>query len=363
MMDQGFVGTFLSLLRASWSVLVEAAPWVLIGFLAAGLIKAFVSEDSLARHLGGNSPLTVFKAALLGAPLPLCSCGVLPAAVGLRRRGAGSGAATAFLISTPETGVDSIAVSWALLGPLMAVVRPLAALVTAICAGLLANALDRPGEERPAASLVTLSTTACSCGARCAGGPPKSGLASRLRLGLEHAFGDMLADIGPWLLLGILLAGVIETLLPGDVLTSLPHGGIFPHLAMLVVGVPLYVCATASTPIAAALILKGLSPGAALVFLLAGPATNAASLTLILRLLGKRVAAAYLLAIGVCSLGLGLSLDLFLAWSVLAVAPTPPGTNAEGSEWLGTAAAIVLLATIIRATRPWRALAGKRGKS
>ncbi|MES9995319.1 SO_0444 family Cu/Zn efflux transporter [Desulfovibrio aminophilus] len=363
MMGQGLAEAFLPLLLASWRVFEEAAPWVLLGFLAAGLIKAFVSEEALARHLGGGSPLTVFKAALFGAPLPLCSCGVLPAAVGLRRRGAGSGATTAFLISTPETGVDSIAVSWALLGPLMAVARPLAALVTAICAGLLANALDRPGEDRPAASLVTLSTASCSCDGRCADVRPKPGLASRLRLGLEHAFGDMLADIGPWLLLGVLLSGVIETLLPGDVLTSLPYGGILPHLAMLVAGVPLYVCATASTPIAAALILKGLSPGAALVFLLAGPATNAASLTLILRLLGKRVAAVYLLAIGVCSLGLGLGLDLFLAWSGLAVAPTPPGTIAEGSEWLGTAAAIVLLAAIIRGTRPWRALAGKRGKS
>lgn len=340
--------------QESWRVLLEAAPWVLLGFAAAGLLKAFVPENLLARQLGGNSLLSVLKAAIIGAPLPLCSCGVLPAALGLRRQGAGSGATAAFLIATPETGVDSVALTWALLGPIMALARPVAALATALGAGVLANALDRHGAQRPDGPLPGSAATGCGCGKAChleAGG---STTGAKLRLGLHYVLDEMLADIGPWLLGGILVSGIIGVLFPPDFLASFSRSGPWPYLAMLAAGIPLYVCATSSTPVAAVLVLKGLSPGAALVFLLAGPATNAATLAVILRVLGRRVAGAYLLAITACALGLGFGLDFLLAstgWSVAAQ------TLAGGGEAVGLFEAVcaMLLVGLVGRTL-WRRL-------
>lgn len=343
-------------LEESWHVLLEAAPWVLLGFAAAGLLQVFVPEHLLARQLGGKSLLSVLKAAVIGAPLPLCSCGVLPAALGLRRQGAGSGATTAFLIATPETGVDSVALTWALLGPVMAVARPLAALVSALGAGVLANALDREGEERPDGHLGELAARGCGCGCgtACPAPAENPGPGARLRQGLRYVLDEMLADIGLWLLGGILVSGLIGALFPPDFLASFSRSGPWPYLTMLAAGIPLYVCATSSTPVAAALMLKGLSPGAALVFLLAGPATNAATLTVVLRVLGKRVAGAYLASIAVGALVLGWGLDLLLAatgWKITAQA------LAEGDEALGlfeTLCAVVLLALVARTL--WRRL-------
>ena len=284
---------------ACWAVLTEASPWVLLGFAAAGAIHAWVPEAALARHLGGKGPGSVLKAAIIGIPLPLCSCGVLPVAAGLRRGGAGRGATAAFLVSTPETGVDSIAVTWALMDPLMTVLRPVAALVTALVAGLAANALPEP-PAAPALDTPKACTGGC-CNGQCAAAAP----ASRLGTGLAFLRDELLPDIGKWLLLGVLLAGLISALVPESALAGLPGGEWGSMLAMLAVAVPLYICATSSTPVAAALVLKGLSPGAALVLLLAGPATNAATIAVVGRILGKGAAPVYVGAIAVCSLGLG----------------------------------------------------------
>lgn len=293
-----------SVLEACWDILLDASPFILLGFFVAGMVKALLPEDLVARHLGGNDSGSVLKAALFGIPLPLCSCGVIPAAIGLKRQGAGKGATSSFLISTPETGVDSIAVTYALLDPLMTLFRPLGAFVTAVTAGLLENLL--PGSD----SVRDDSAGWADAADRASGMPPvRPPLGERLHEGLAYAFGEMLGDIGKWLLIGIGIAGVISVLIPAGFIEQHLSGGIVPMLVMLVAGIPLYVCASASTPIAAALVLKGLSPGAALVFLLAGPATNSATMTAVARYLGRRSLAIYLLAIAGCSLLLGLLLD------------------------------------------------------
>ncbi len=327
-------------LAACWAVLIEAAPWVLLGFAAAGAIHAWVPEEALARHLGGNGPGSVLKAALIGIPLPLCSCGVLPVAAGLRRSGAGRGATAAFLVATPETGVDSIAVTWALMDPLMTVLRPVAALVTALAAGLAANALPDP----PAAPNL-VEPKACTggcCNGQCATPAP----ASRLGAGLAFLRDELLPDIGKWLLLGVLAAGLIAALVPESALAGLPGGEWGSMLAMLAVAMPLYICATSSTPVAAALVLKGLSPGAALVLLLAGPATNAATLAVVGRILGRRAIPAYVGAIAVCSLGLGWVANRLYGLLGLDPAASIRAAGAGLPPALEAASAVALLALV-----------------
>lgn len=299
------IEVLLGIGRESLEVLAESAPYVLFGFLAAGIIKALVPDEIVARHMGEKSTGAVVKASLLGIPLPLCSCGVLPTAVGLRHQGASRGASAAFMVSTPESGVDSIAITWALLDPVMTVARPVAAFITATFTGVAINALPEEKVEE-----AEEAESECDCGHNEADEEKKvagrgSPLFRRLSSGISYAFGDLLGDIGNLLLIGIVIAGGIAYLVPQDLLTNPPGGELVSLLIMLVVGIPLYICATASTPVAAALVLKGLSPGAALVFLLAGPATNAATVVVFARHWGRNATIAYLASIAVCSLFLG----------------------------------------------------------
>ncbi|UCG37716.1 MAG: SO_0444 family Cu/Zn efflux transporter [bacterium] len=295
----------------TWALLLDASPYILFGILVAGLLKVFLSTDYVARNLGPGRVMPVIKAALLGIPIPLCSCGVLPAAASLRKQGAGRGATVAFLISTPESGVDSVAVSWALLDPIMTVARPLVALVTAITAGVAENLFGR--DTSPAAGDPDRSCAVDGCcdGTDCdpAEHANHHPLAEKVAGGMRYAFGELWADLAGWFTVGLLLAGLITALVPDDLVASTLGGGLGAMLIMLVLGVPLYICATASTPVAAALILKGVSPGAALVFLLVGPATNIASLSVLTGLLGKRAVALYLGSIATVSVLAGLALD------------------------------------------------------
>lgn len=293
-----FVG---SVLAESWHILADSAPYLLFGLFAAGAIHAFVSAEGVARHLGNGKIRSVVKAALFGVPLPLCSCGVLPAALGLRRKGATKGATVAFLVSTPETGVDSISLTYALMDPVMTVARPVAALATAVAAGAAENLFggEGPAPEPP--------PTFCGC--REAPLPGTAGRVARARDGLRYAFGDLLGDLAPWLAVGFLGAGLITALVPQGFIETHLGSGFLPLLAMLVVGVPMYTCATAATPIAAALILKGLSPGAALVYLLAGPATSMASLTVVAGTLGIKTTLRYLAALSAGALAAGAALN------------------------------------------------------
>lgn len=339
------VELFLDIVNQCWQVLLEAAPYVLFGFFVAGLLKALVPEDVVARHLGKSSTGSVLKASLFGVPLPLCSCGVIPAAIGLRKQGASKGASAAFMVSVPETGVDSIAITWALLGPLMTLVRPLAALLSATLTGILINLLP------PDAEPVAVEKPACGCSSSCCGEaqtPAKPPLRTRLADGLRYAFGDLLGDIGKWLLLGIVIAGVIAALVPDDFVTRYLGSETGSLLIMLLVGIPMYICASASTPIAAALILKGLSPGAALVFLLAGPATNAATLAVVTRFFGRAATAVYLLSIALSSLLFGYLLNRLYYSSGFDMGRWLAPLTPDGSSPLALISAVLLLVLIGR---------------
>ncbi|MDQ7835847.1 MAG: SO_0444 family Cu/Zn efflux transporter [Humidesulfovibrio sp.] len=345
---------FVSFLAESWHVFRQAAPFLIFGFFIAGMLKALVPADLLARHFGGRGFLSVLKGALLGAPLPLCSCGVLPAAMGLRRQGAGAGATTAFMIATPETGVDSLAVTYALIDPLMTALRPLSAVLTAVVAGILTNLL--PERYVPAVKASPVPCASGCCGGGCSTqsqsgliGARTAPLSIRLREGLGHAFGEMLADVGLWVIIGVLAAGAISAFAPPTLFTELPGGEFSSMLVMLVIGVPMYVCASSSTPIAASLLLKGLSPGAALVFLLTGPATNATTVTVMARTFGKALTGVYVASIALCALFFGYltnRLYVALGFDIHAVL----GTTSEAlPSWVELASALLLLGLIARA--------------
>jgi len=231
--------------------------------------------------------------------------------VSLRKQGANNGATTAFLISTPESGVDSISITYALLDPIMTVARPLAAFVTATLAGIAENLFGNSKENQSVIPDLSCPVDNCCDGINC---DPKTHRAhhtfwEKIKAGVGYAFGDLWEDMEKWFLFGLLLAGFITVLIPDDIFSRYLGSGLSAMLLMLAVGIPLYICATASTPIAAALILKGVSPGAALVFLLVGPATNVASLTVLTGILGKRATAIYLGAIAVSAVIFGLVVD------------------------------------------------------
>jgi len=303
------VDLLIDIVRSIGAMLEKAGVYVIVGFLAAGLVFVLVSRDWMTRHLGGKGTMSVLKAALVGVPLPLCSCSVLPTAYALRRKGAGRGATIAFLISTPETGVDSIALTWALMGPVMAIVRPVAACITAVAAGL-AESLRGEGGGEP-----VLDAVACDlCHSDTCEHAEPAGRWSRFWRFVLFEIGE---DVGPSLALGLVLAGLVSALVGEEVFTEYLANAWLSMAVMLVVGLPLYVCATASTPLAAALVLKGLNPGAALVLLLVGPATNLATILTVGRMFGKASAAVYVGTIAVVALGCGAALDALAgAWAI-----------------------------------------------
>jgi len=297
----------------SWHLLLEASVYILFGMFVGGLLKVFLSPSFVADHLGKGKFSSVIKAALFGIPIPLCSCGVLPAAASLKRQGANNGATTAFLISTPESGVDSMAITYALLDPIMTVARPVSAFITAVAAGISENLLQTQKEE-DWEKVIDRSCPIDNCcdGNEC---PPEEhakhhNFSEKLWSGLKFAVDDLWGDLAGWFFAGLLLAGVIAALIPEELMAQYLGGGLNSMLIMLLVGIPMYICATASTPVAAALILKGVSPGAALVFLLVGPATNVTSLSVLFGLLGKRATAIYLIMLSLFAVLSGLILDM-----------------------------------------------------
>ena len=283
-----------------WETTLEMAPYLLFGFFVAGLLSVVLSQKRVERHLGGRGIWPVVKASLFGVPLPLCSCGVIPVTMALFKHGASRAAAVSFLLSTPQTGVDSILVTFSLLGPLFAVFRPVAAFVTGVVGGMLVNIFDR----RPAEN----EGQAQHCEDECCHPAPHS---SRILRGLRYGFVVLPRDIAKPLVVGLVVAAFISALVPDDFFAESLPSGILAMLIMMALGIPVYVCATASVPIAAALMLKGLSPGAAFVFLVTGPATNAAAIVTIWKILGRKTAVIYLFTVAGCALAGGLLLDLF----------------------------------------------------
>jgi len=301
----------VSIFAQSWHLLLESSVFILFGLLVSGLLRVFLNPGAVSRHLGQGRFRSVFKASLMGIPIPLCSCGVLPAAAALKKQGANNGAVTSFLISTPESGVDSIAITYALLDPIMTIVRPVAAFFTAFAAGISENLMGKPDTNRPIVPDLSCPVDGCCDGVNCAPEVHRShhSLAEKIRAGFRFAFTDVWGDLAVWFFFGLLLSGVITVMIPESVFSRYMGGGLSAMLIMLGVGIPIYICATASTPIAATLILQGVSPGAALVFLMTGPATNITSLTVLVRVLGRRATAIYLSAIAICAVGFGLLVD------------------------------------------------------
>jgi len=347
-------GIFLSLLLSCWDVFVTMSPYLLFGFVVAGLLSVWLDPEKLSRWVARDDLKSVGVASVVGAPLPLCSCSVVPVAASLRKAGAGKGATSAFLVATPETGVDSISVTYGLLDPLMAVVRPVASVLSAILVGLGVNVFVRSGADpEPDAGRDVEAPEDC-----CADEPstPQNAPApGKLRRALRYAFVDMMDDLAGALVLGVFLSGVIAVLIPDSAFESellQGSGGIF---LMLLIGVPIYVCAAASTPIAATLILKGLSPGAALVFLLAGPATNIATLSVMTKYLGKRVVLLHVAALALVTLVLGFAVDaLYSALDMAAAARLAP--HHEGASRFATLGAAVVFGLLLLASL-WRSFA------
>lgn len=305
----------------------EMSPYLLLGFLFAGLLRVIFPRKMVARYMGQRNFRSVFNASLLGVPMPLCSCGVLPAGIGFYRNGASRGSSISFLISTPQTGVDSILATYAMLGLPLAIIRPIVALTTGILGGLLGNASDNSPAE---------STTK---------GTNEEDHPRNLKEMFRYGFVELIQDISKWLIIGMLVAALLSVLIPGDFFTSTISSEYLAMLLMLLASVPLYICATGSIPIAAVLLMKGLSPGAALVLLMAGPATNIATMAVIGNTLGKRSLWVYLFTIVGGALFFGILVNELLPreWITGAI-PSMIGDHIHDSPaaWFSKAASVVL---------------------
>ncbi len=308
---------FTHFLYSLLAIVNAMSPYVLLGFLVAGLLHVFVRPEVMARHLAGGGWKPVVKAALFGIPLPLCSCGVLPAAVALRRRGASKGAATSFLIATPQTGVDSIAATYSLLGLPFAIIRPIAALFGAAAGGMAVDRADKEGATDPAAfEMEEVDAMPGTFWGK---------LAEAVRYGMV----DMVASVGKWLVIGLVVAAVITVFVPDELFVRLSAYPVVAMLLMVLVAVPMYVCATGSIPIALSLMLKGLTPGVAFVLLMAGPAANFASVMVIGRAMGRKATAVYVGSVVLTALLFGVVIDYLLpaSWFLPTVTSLDPACH------------------------------------
>ena len=330
-----------------WDALVlmtaEMAPYLLLGFFIAGILRVFVPRSLYTKHLARPGMKSVVKAAALGVPLPLCSCGVIPTTVGLRREGASHGACTSFLIATPQTGVDSIAATYSLMGLPFAIVRPVAALFTAIFGGWLVNKYTH--EDKEAVADVTLGDSCCH-----SPGENKS-LVGKLKEAFSYAFVEMMEDVGKWLVIGLLIAALITVAVPNEWLAALHDYKFLNMLIVLAIAIPMYVCATGSIPIAVSLMAKGLTPGAGLVLLMAGPAVNSASMLVIGKVFGKRTLWLYLLSIIIGAMLFGLGIDYLLPgeWFAVKSGITDAACHEEGIGIFSYICTALLLVLLLRA--------------
>jgi uncharacterized membrane protein YraQ (UPF0718 family) len=339
------------------AILYEAAPYLLVGFALAGVIHVALGRfPRLTALLTGNGRLPIVWAALLGLPMSLCSCSVLPAARAIRREGASRGATASFLVSVPETDVVSIFATLAMIGPLFAIYRPTAALITAIVTGFVVRAIDMREQRRRALApppVATHAPTDSCCNDDHESIVPTAASAKPWwKRALRYGFIDVFDDIAPQLMLGILIAGVIATWLPSVDPGLFAGGTALSYLAMIAMGAPLQVCASASTPIAAGLIAGGVSPGAAMVFLISGPATNLASFIVIRNELGTRGLVGYLVSILAVSVACGVALDAMVdRFTLPAFAPTHLHESHSMFELLLTGVFLLLVLWSFQRTR------------
>ncbi len=284
---------------------VEMAPYILLGLVFAGILKVFFKSEFITKHVGKDNLSSVSKASLFGIPLPLCSCSVLPTALSLRKSGASQSATTSFLVSTPQTGIDSIIATYGMMGWIFGVFRPLIALIMGIITGILVLFGVKKNKTDESSSGEEECINGCEI-ARAKSTNPS--LINRMKNFYFHSFVEFIDDISVQLIIGLILAGIIAYVVPSNLLTNV-GSGLSGMMLMLVAGIPMYICATASIPIAVTLMMKGVSPGAAFVFLAVGPVTNMASITVIFSILGKRNTIIYLVSVAVLSVLAGLLLD------------------------------------------------------
>lgn len=319
------------ILHSFINILNEMSPYVLLGFLIAGILHVFVNEATLTRHLSGNGWKSVVKAAAIGIPLPLCSCGVLPTAVSLRRQGASKAATTSFLIATPQTGVDSIAATYSLLGLPFALIRPVAALLGAMFGGMAVghlapdkevankNSVSAPVEEKPVS------------------------LMKKIKESLRYGFVDMIDSMGKWLVIGLVIATLITIFVPDSFFVGLRQYPLVAMIAVVLIAVPMYICATGSIPIAMSLMLKGLSPGVAFVMLMAGPAANFASILILDKTQGRKATAIYVSSVIITAIVFGLIIDFLLPSSWFTINASTDSHNAHmHMGWFETACSVSL---------------------
>ncbi len=335
----------MNLITAFWNILAEMAPWLLGGFLLAGVMGVLIPKPWVVKVMGASRGWKgVLNACLLGIPLPICSCGTLALATGLKKAGAGKGATAAFLISTPQTGIDSIAATYALLGPVFAVARPLAALATGLVGGVAVDWV--------AAKDVALEPQkkCCCCGGYVAqtesvtGGMQRPTNQNFILQVLKVAYVDILGRIAKPLAIGLLISTALTVLVPNDFFAQALCGHTYFEMPLMVLlGFPMYVCSTASIPIAASLILKGISPGAAFVFLMVGPAINAASIATVTPLIGRCAAFLYAGVIALGAIACGIVVNL-LPFEVVPATLACGGCTERAPSLVGHLCAALLAA-------------------
>ncbi len=341
------------------NVFVEMAPYLVFGFLFAGVLHVFVKKETILKHLGEKSLWSVIKASLFGVPLPLCSCSVIPTAISLKKSGASNPSVMSFLISTPLTGVDSIVATYGVLGPVFAIFRPIAAFFIGIAGGIAALVVDTDNVNEKVVEAPSSSSCGCGpkaeeavstpevemscCGAEsktkspsensCCSGDDESTESHKqtsfifkgidaIQQIWEYAFKTLLDDIVVPLMVGVVISGVISWIIPDNFFGDLNVPTVVQMIVMIAVGVPIYICATASLPIGAALLLKGLSPGVVFVFLAAGPVTNSATIALIIKQFGKKFFALYFGVIATLAVLCGLLLDFIIETFNLSIVPS-----------------------------------------
>ncbi len=345
-----YVNAFVSMLNGM-------SPYLLLGFFIAGLLHAFVPSAIYSRYLAGTGLRSVATAAAFGIPLPLCSCGVLPTAVALRRSGVSRAASTSFLIATPQTGVDSIAATYSMMGLPFAILRPVAALVTSLIGGIAVGHWERKGALGDVNEEANYEFSEL----------PK-GLWNKIRETVKYGFFDMMQSIGRWLLLGLVVATLITVLLPDDFFSTYARWPLLNMFIIVLVAVPMYVCATGSIPIAAALMLKGMSPGCALVLLMAGPAANVASMFVVNNAFGRKATVVYLLSIIGGAIGFGVLVDYLPGLREMFTAALPCHVmhhGMHGASWLNTVCSVALLGMIVVAigAKYWKSYQIKHNKT
>jgi uncharacterized membrane protein YraQ (UPF0718 family) len=323
-----YITPFIFLLNAM-------SPYLLLGFLFAGFLKAYVPKERYIRHIAKPNFRSVLWGSLAGIPLPLCSCGVMPTGISLNKEGASKGSTIAFLTSTPQTNVHSMIATYSLMGLPFAVMRGLAAFITGLAGGVAANKLDKTGYQG------NIETT-CE----------KTGFQSKNKMvtALHYGFVELLQDIGKWLVIGIVLAGLLAIFLPDAVFSTYLNNPLLNMLIVLAIAIPTYTCTMGSIPMAAVLMMKGLSPGAAFVFLMAGPVTSIASMTVIGKALGKRTLLIYLINIVLGAILFGMAIDYLLpaAWFDLGMlSPILCDSGMEGISWFQSVCSVLLVGLIV----------------